>query len=73
MARPKGKGKLKIKKVGSGSQLTATAAELKAENQSTLNMGQIAQAAAADMRRVEEYHYRRGLVVAMECILRELR
>ncbi len=32
-----------------------------------------AQAPALDLRRVEQFHYRRGLLVALDSIIRELR
>ena len=31
------------------------------------------QTPSVDLRRVEEYNYRRGLIAALECIVRELR
>jgi hypothetical protein len=31
------------------------------------------QQGAIDIRKIEEYNYRRGLIAALECIIRELR
>jgi hypothetical protein len=38
-----------------------------------LGLIQTPQTPSVDLRRVEEYNYRRGLMTAIECILRELK
>jgi hypothetical protein len=56
-----------LNKLNKPKNLTATAATMFDEDKVQ------AQAPQVDIRRVEEFNFRRGLVAAMECILREMR